>query len=97
MYDEVYDRMVFAVVAVKTSELKFYNINSDIVDKYDPSVFGRGSWYCLERPDLVFYFDETGRNTSQVKEMKLTLRYKMIKIYKDIVLHTHSFLNVKLI
>ena len=71
MYDQFYERMVFAGAAVKSTELIYYNINSEIVDEGDPSVFGMGTHYYLEKPYLVFHFDETCRNTSQVKDGRL--------------------------
>ena len=71
MYDQVYEMMVVAGVAVKTPELKYYNVGSQVVDENDTSVIGMGTHYLLHKPQLVFHFDETGRNTSQVKDGRL--------------------------
>ena len=71
MYDQVYERMVFSGAAVNSTELIYYNINSEIVNEGDPSEFGMGIHYYLEKPHLVFHFDETGQNASQVKDGRL--------------------------
>jgi len=64
MYNNVYESMVDAGVAVKLDAAAWFNKDGNEAPTEENSV-GRQSSYKLTHPDLVLFMDEVGDNTSQ--------------------------------
>lgn len=60
--------MVEAGVAVKLDTPIFTDMEGNEVDEDDPKRFGRKQEYKITHPELIFFADETGCNTSQKKD-----------------------------
>jgi hypothetical protein len=63
MYDQVYDRMEYAGVAVRLEEPIWVDKNQQPAS--EENAFGRKVTHLLTRPDMVVFVDEVGSNTSQ--------------------------------
>ena len=63
MYDEVYNGMVEAGVAVKLDEPMW--VDKEGVETTKDNSFGRKVTHQLIHPDYVLFVDEVGCNTSQ--------------------------------
>ena len=67
MYDHVYPAMVTSGIAIELEEEKMVTLQGTITD--DPTEsYGRKTKYFLTRPELLFFVDEVGSNTSQKKD-----------------------------
>ena len=64
MYDHVYSAMVRSKVAIELEEEVMVKLDGTITDNDDEST-DRKAKYILTRPELVFFVDEVGSNTSQ--------------------------------
>jgi hypothetical protein len=65
MYDDVYDRMVEAGVAIKLDEEAMLNKEGNIVTNKE-EMFGRPSKYIVTKLEQILFVDETGSNTKKV-------------------------------
>lgn len=63
MYDEVYEAMVYAGVAIELAEPVWVNEKQEETD--EQGKFGQKATHLLVRPDYVIFVDECGCNTSQ--------------------------------
>jgi hypothetical protein len=67
MYNHIYLAMVKSGIAIELEEEEMVTLEGTITD--DPTKsFGRKTKYLLTRPELLFFVDEVGSNTSQKKD-----------------------------
>lgn len=64
MYDEVYDMMVKAGVAIKLDEKVMLDIDGKVVYSKE-EMYGRPPQFQVTKPEQILFVDETGSNTNQ--------------------------------
>jgi len=67
MYDHVYSAMVTSKVAIELEEEVWVKLDGTIT-QYEEESTGRKTKYLLTHPELVFFVDEVGSNTSQRRD-----------------------------
>ena len=67
MYDHVYSAMVKSKVAIELETKVMVKLDGTITDNAEEST-GRKTKFILTHPELVFFVDEVGSNTSQRRD-----------------------------
>ena len=68
MYDKVYEKLTEAKIAKMMDEEVWLDRQGNIVEEGSDQVYGLPTRFKIVRPDMLFFFDETGINTNQLDD-----------------------------